>query len=123
RELAASRELDALRAQLGEAAQLSFAAVGRFEKKEIRTWDFGDLPETLSIERNGVRLIGYPALMDDGDSVSLALLDTREAADASTRAGVVRLMRLQLKDALSRFEKPPPEFVHAALQLKAAIPS
>ena len=123
RELATGRDLKALREKLGEAAQMSFAAVGHpFEKKGITSWNFGDLPETLSIERDGARLMGYPALVDDGTSVSLALLDTREAAAASTRAGVLRLMRLQLKDVLARFEKTPPEFIQTALQLKSIVP-
>ena len=124
RELAAGREIGALRAKLGEAAQMSFAAAGhRFEKKGIMRWDFGDLPETLAIERRGTRITGYPALVDDGDGVSLALLDTRDAADKATRAGVIRLMRRELKDALSRFEKPPQAFVQAALELKTVMPS
>ena len=51
------------------------------------------------------KVTGYPALVDDGDSVSLALLDTAEAAEASTRAGVVRLLGIALRDATSRYEK------------------
>jgi ATP-dependent helicase HrpA len=124
RELATGRDLQSLREQLGEAAQMSFAAVGHpFEKKGITSWDFGDLPETLSIERGGARLMGYPALIDDGTSVSLALLDTRGAADASTRAGVIRLIRLQLKDVLAQFERAPSAFVQTALQLKSIVPA
>ena len=73
-----------------------------------KRWDFGDLPETLTRERGGQRITGYPALVDDDDSVSLALLDTRAAAEASTRAGVVRLIRFALQDALGRFEKGGP---------------
>ena len=58
-ELAQGRDLARLRAQLGEAAQLSFAAAGpEFERRGIRSWDFGDLPETLTVERDGRRLIG-----------------------------------------------------------------
>ena len=104
-ELAAGRDLNELRAKLGEAAQLSFAAAGpAFEKKGLRAWDFGDLPPTLTMARNGARLTGYPALVDDETSVSLALFDTPETAEASTRAGVIRLLRLQQKDALARYE-------------------
>jgi len=124
RELAAGRDLKALRAQLGQAAQLSFAAAGpAYERKGLVAWDFGDLPETLTVERNGARLNGYPALVDEESSVALALFDTANAAALSTRAGVIRLMRLQLKDALKRFEKGGPGFAQAALQLKMAIPS
>ena len=123
-ELASGRDLKALRAQLGEAAQLSFAAAGpAFEKKGVRAWDFGDLPPTLVIVRGGARLTGYPALVDDGDSVSLALFDTRDAAEASTRAGVLRLIGFQQKDALRRFEKGAPGFAQAALQLRGVVPA
>jgi ATP-dependent RNA helicase HrpA len=121
-EQGAGRDLAALRARLGEAAQLSFAAAGpAFERKGLRTWDLGDLPETLSVVRHGQRLTGYPALVDDGDSVSLALLDTAASAAAASRAGVLRLLRIALKDALARFEKGAPGFAQAALQLRTAV--
>jgi ATP-dependent helicase HrpA len=124
KELAQSRDLAALRTQLGEAAQLSFAAAGpEFERSGIRSWDFGDLPETLTVERGGRRLTGYPALVVDGDSAALRLYDTRDGADAATRIAVVRLIRQQLKDALQRWEKNPPGFAAAALPLKTAIPT
>ena len=60
-ELASGRDLAALRAQLGEAAQLSFAAADpAFERKGLRQWDFGDLPPTLTFTRRGARITGYP---------------------------------------------------------------
>jgi len=121
-ELASGRDLVRLRAQLGDAAQLTFSAADpEFEKSGIVRWDFGDLPETLTIVRDGHRLTGYPALVEQADGVALRLLDTRAAADAATRGAVVRLMRLQLKDALRRWEKDPPGFLPAALQLKPSI--
>ena len=123
-ELATGRDLAALRAQLGEAAQMSFAASGPVQdKRGIRKWDFGDLPETLVVTRGAQRLTGYPALVDDGDSVSLAMRDTRDAAESSTRAGVLRLLRLNLKDATARFDKGGPGFAQAALQLKTTVPT
>jgi ATP-dependent helicase HrpA len=123
-ELASGRDVAALRAQLGDAAQLSFAAVDPgFERKGLKHWDVGDLPETLTFARRGQRITGYPALVDDGESVSLTLQDTAEAAQASTRAGVVRLMRIALRDVLSRYDKGGAGFAQAALQLKATIPT
>jgi ATP-dependent helicase HrpA len=123
-ELATGRDIAALRAQLGEAAQMSFAASGPVqEKRGIRKWDFGDLPETLVVTRGAQRLTGFPALIDDGDSVSLAMRDTRDAAEASTRAGVMRLLKLNLKDATARFDKGGPGFAQSALQLKTTVPT
>ena len=124
KELEQGRDLALLRAQLGEAAQLSFASAGpEFERAGIRSWDFGDLPETLTVERGGRRLTGYPALVVDGDSAALRLYDTREGAEAETRVAVVRLIRQQLKDALQRWEKNPPGFAASALALKTAVPT
>jgi ATP-dependent helicase HrpA len=122
RELGSDRDLPALKAKLGEAAQLTFSAAGpEFERTGIKTWDFGDLPESLVVEREGRTLTGYPALVDHGETVSLKLLDTRAAADASTRIALLRLLRRQFKDALQRLEKQPPGFAQAALMLKPAI--
>ncbi len=121
-ELASGRDLAALREQLGQAAQLSFAGVDpAFERTGIDRWDFGDLPELLHIERDGRRFTGYPALVDATASVSLVLLDTAAAAAEATRGGVLRLMRRELRDAIARFEKGGAGFAAAALQLKATI--
>ncbi len=123
-ELGCGRDLAALRVQLGEAAQLSFAQAGPpVERRGLRGWDFGDLPESLTRVNDGQRVTGYPALVDEGDSVSMALCDTRAVADASTRAGVVRLIGFALKDACTRLEKGAPGFSQAALQLKTTLPT
>jgi ATP-dependent helicase HrpA len=123
-ELASGRDLTALRGQLAQAARLSFAQAGEsIERRGIRAWDFGDLPEALTTVRGAHRVTGYPALVDDEVSVSLRLLDTRAAADAATRGGIVRLMRIALKDVLARYEKGPPGFTPPALQLKTVIPT
>lgn len=124
RELASGRDLAALRAELGEAAQLSLAgAKPALERRGLKSWDFGTLPETLATVRNGQRITGYPALVDDGDSISIVLLDTREAAEAAMRSGLVRLIRIALKDHVARYEKGGAGFNQAALQLKTTIAS
>ena len=121
-ELGEGRDLADLRRRLGEAAQMSFAAAGPgFERSHLRSWEFGELPESLTIARKGQRVTGYPALVDEGEDVALRLLDTRDAAEASTRAGVIRLIRFQLKDVLVRYEKGLPGFQPIALQLRATI--
>ena len=50
----------------------------------------------MTAVKGGRRVTGYPALVDDGDSVSLALQDTTAAALESTRAGGLHLMRIAL---------------------------
>jgi ATP-dependent helicase HrpA len=124
KEHATGRDLDVLRARLGDAAQLSFAATDpAFERKGLKSWDFGELPESLSLARHGNRVTGYPALVDSGDSAALVLLDTAGAAAEATRGGVLRLLHLALRDAIARYDKGGPGFAQAALQLKATIPT
>ncbi len=124
KELASGRDLAALRMQLSRAAQLSFAqAAPATTTQHARSWEFGDLPETLTHAVGGQQITGYPALADDGEAVSMTLRDTREAAEIATRGAVVRLIRFALLDLLRRYEKGAPGFAQAALQLKAAIPT
>jgi ATP-dependent helicase HrpA len=119
-ELASGRDLAALKAQLGQAAQLTFGRMDAgIERENIRAWDFGDLPEELSFTRNGRKLTGFPALVDEGESVAIRLFDVREAAQATMRAGVVRLLRLALKEQVRQLEKGLRGFEQSALQLRA----
>ena len=119
RELAGGRDLAVLKAQLGQAAQLTFAkAETGLERDNIRVWDCGDLPEQLAFTRNGRKLTGYPALVDQGDSVAIQLFDVKSAADAAMRLGVARLMRLALKEQMKQLQKNLRGFEQAAMQLR-----
>jgi ATP-dependent helicase HrpA len=120
RELAMGRDLAALKMQLGQAAQLTFAqAEPGIEKSGIKAWDFGELPATIAFTRTGRKLTGYPALADEGESVSIKLFDTAAAADASMRGGVVRLMSLALKEQMRQLDKNLPGLTQAALLLRS----
>lgn len=121
RELATGRDLAALKARLGQAAQLTFGQVDTgIERDNIRLWDFGDLPQEIAFTRGGRRLTGYPALVDEGECVAIRLFDVRQAADAAMRAGVARLLRLSLKEQMKQLEKNLRGFEQAALQLRGA---
>ncbi len=119
RELAGGRDLAALKAQLGQAAQLTFAKVETgLERDNIRVWDCGDLPEQLAFTHNGRKLTGYPALVDQRDSVAIRLFDVKSTADSAMRLGVTRLMRLALKEQMKQLEKNLRGFEQAAMQLR-----
>jgi ATP-dependent helicase HrpA len=71
------------------------------------TWSFGALPELLEIRVAGREVIGFPALHDDGDSVSLRPYDTPEEAARVHRRGLTRLFALNLKDQVRAIERLP----------------
>ncbi len=70
-------------------------------------WSFGDLPELLEVRVAGREVIGFPALHDDGDSVSLRPYDTPEEAARIHRRGLARLFALTLKDQVRAIERLP----------------
>ena len=119
RELAMGRDWNALKKQLGSAAQLTFRNTSPdIEKTGLKQWDFGDLPQTLSFERDGLRVTGYPALEDNIDAVSVKLFDTALEAEINHRLGVCRLMRFELKEQIKQLEKGLPNFNQYALSLR-----
>ncbi len=107
-ELAGGRDLAALRRQLGGAARITYgggAEDSEFERTGLVEWNFGDLPAQVKFKRGGRELTGYPALVDNGESVDLRLLDAADVAEAETRRGVVRLLRIALVAQFRQLDK------------------
>ena len=74
----------AFRAKLGEAAQLSFAAAPVHGSRSCAPGALATCRQSLTMVRDGPPLTGYPRWSTTSDSVSLALFDTPETAEAST---------------------------------------
>jgi ATP-dependent helicase HrpA len=68
------------------------------EQDGLTGWDFGVLPETVDLQRGGIRLIGFPAILDRGQSVAIRVLDSADNAQQATVAGLRRLVMLRLSD-------------------------
>jgi ATP-dependent helicase HrpA len=104
-EVAHGRDLAALQAAHGTQAQAQFAPESQWERSAIRAWDDLDLPLTVQFRRGKEQLEGYPALVDEGDSVRLTLFETADKAEQADRHGVVRLVRLALRDQVRALER------------------
>jgi len=78
-------------------------------------WTFGELPELMEIGRGGQQLIGFPALIDAGDAVTIEVFDEPDVAAAKHRAGLRRLFALHIKDALKYLEKNIPDLQKMAV--------
>ncbi|MEU6352199.1 ATP-dependent RNA helicase HrpA [Streptomyces sp. NPDC047072] len=104
RKLAEDKDLEALRLQLKPKARqaLSQAAAATasreggqsLERKGLTDWTIGSLTRVFETRRAGQPVKAYPALVDDGDTVSVRLFDTEaEQAEAmwkGTRRLIVR---------------------------------
>ncbi|MEA3276982.1 MAG: ATP-dependent RNA helicase HrpA [Pseudomonadota bacterium] len=98
REVAVADDFPRLKRQHGGKGQQVFAHIpsNEIERDGITRWDFGALPESLDLERAGIRLRGYPALVDEGVTVAIQVLDSEESAQVAMRAGLRRLFMLHL---------------------------
>jgi ATP-dependent helicase HrpA len=82
----------------GVAAVASAASI---ERSGLTSWTFGDLPEVLDTRVAGGVVRGYPAIVDDGKSVSVRVEATADAAAAASRDGVLRLVLLTVPSPMS----------------------
>lgn len=114
RVVGSNRDLSVLQAELADRARSSVArsiaspprrpgpgsgpqhvaAPASIEKHDLIAWTFGDLPEVLDTRVAGGVVRGYPAIVDQGKTVSVRVEATADAAAAATRAGVLRLVLL-----------------------------
>ncbi|MCF8150408.1 MAG: ATP-dependent RNA helicase HrpA [Burkholderiaceae bacterium] len=123
--LAISRNLAELRAeyrgrveQAYATAELKHEAV-EGEASGLTDWSFGALPELMEVKvgtgspcvpgkpLRGQVTVGFPALVDMGESVRLTAFDTEEKARAEHRRGLARLFALQLSAQVKAIEKLP----------------
>jgi ATP-dependent helicase HrpA len=75
------------------------------------SWSFGELPELMEITNGKQTMIGFPALIDAGDAVTIEVFDEPDVAAAKHRAGLRRLVALQIKDAIKYLEKNLPDIL------------
>ena len=71
-------------------------------------WTFGELPELMEVRKGGQTLVGYPALIDKGSRTSRSRSSTSPRSPPTRhRAGLRRLVALQLRDALKYAREEP----------------
>ncbi|WP_215315497.1 ATP-dependent RNA helicase HrpA [Polynucleobacter sp. MWH-UH2A] len=135
RQLELERNLARLRSEYGQTAREAFQAVTqeiagaelgidpmkvtntkeqapqrarKVEQGGYRTWEFGELPETLEIAKGNKTLFGYPALIDRGDYCDLEVFDDLLEARKQHAQGLRRLFALSNKDTLKALQKQLP---------------
>lgn len=124
-ELAAGRDLAALKQSLGQAAQMTFAqeSTSKHEQTGLTQWNFGELPLKIAFNRGQQQLTGYPALVDEGGSAAIRLFDTETTARDAHRGGVRRLLWLSLREQMQQLEKNLPNFNQIAMQARNVMPA
>ncbi len=116
--IATGRDLSQLRRRYasGETAPVQPLAASGLEQEGLTDWDFGELKESVQLERGGIKLTGFPALVDEGDSVALRVMDSRPNAERAMRAGLRRLFMLRLAKDMRYLKKNLPGLEKMRLQ-------
>ena len=129
RQLELDRNLVKLRAEFGGIARDAFQALAQegditakaqstqsdeakptieISQGGYRSWDFGELPETLEIKKGNKLLFGYPALVDRGESCDLEVFDDLQEAQKIHHQGLRKLFAIANKDTLKSLQKQLP---------------
>jgi ATP-dependent helicase HrpA len=117
--VATGRDLESLKRGLRQhespsEQQAWSQALLMWERYDVRSWSFGDLPEQIEVtDVAGAMLCAFPGLDLEGSAVHLKLFRNRAEAETATRAGYERLAELALhkefawiqRDLRSAFEK------------------
>jgi ATP-dependent helicase HrpA len=101
RVVAEGEDLDALREQVRPLlrAELS-SAVGGVDRRGMRAWEAGTIPRVVTLPGTGDAVRGYPALVDEGATVGVAVMESEAAQARSMRLGTRRLLTLTVPSPL-----------------------
>jgi ATP-dependent helicase HrpA len=93
--VAEGTELAALRERVRPRLRAELATAARgIETRGLTAWTIGELPKVVALPGTGQAVRGYPALVDEGDSVAVRVLETPGAQAAAMAAGTRRLLLL-----------------------------
>lgn len=67
-----------------------------YERSGIADWNFGDLPASVEIETQGVKMKGFPALVSEEGDIALRLFATEQAAQLEMPSGLRALYKKYL---------------------------
>lgn len=117
--LASGRNVILLQQQLGKTAEavLKASTTHPFERDQIYTWNFGDLPAEISLKTG----LSYPALIVDENACLLRLLNDKNTAEKHTRKGIIWLLQKDLETAINQISKPTATFTQIALKLRSLL--
>ena len=106
RQRAMGRDLAAIQRELSEEAKSVLQQEAAVDEGARYTgWTMGELPEIMEIERGGQTLVGYPALVDAGDAVTLQVFESPDKAREMHAAGVRRLVSVVFRERIRDLER------------------
>ncbi len=87
-----------------------------WERDGVTEWDVDEIPQSISLQRHGMKINAFPAYVDEGGSVALKLFESVEIAETAQCKGVMRLFMLANRDKLKYLEKNLPGIKESCLR-------
>ncbi|WP_035415851.1 ATP-dependent RNA helicase HrpA [Ferrimonas kyonanensis] len=115
--LAQGRDLHDLKHQLQGKVQTAIAKVADkgIESDGLTQWSFGRLPQSYQRTQGNYKVKAYPALVDSGESVAIKLFDDPQRAADTNRAGLRRLLLINVPNPVKYLQKSLPNKAKLAM--------
>ena len=125
-----ARDVEQLRQQIGvttattqEAFDPNWLQSQAWYKQNLKTFAIEALPKEVQVQVGGVLQTRYPSLVDNGESVDVALLDHPELATKQLQRGSGRLLSLALNRELRSQLRHLPDMQNATMRLQRRLPA
>ncbi len=115
--LGSGKNLAKLQEEFAKQVDESFAKFGtkEHEKAGLTRWPDQDVPEEKKLSQAGINVVAYPALISQGETVSIKMFDDKYTAQNEHRKGVICLLKLYLQKEMKYLQKNMPNLQKSLL--------
>ena len=118
KEIAFCKDLDKLKEQLKTQVQQALSSLTEkksisLEQDNLTDWNFGTLPHIYEAKQKNYVVKAYPTIIDNQNSVSIKLVDSKQEQQRLTKLGLRRLLILNIPS--------PIKYLHEKLPNKSKL--
>ena len=118
KEIAFGKDLDKLKEQLKTQVQQALSSLTEkksisLEQDNLTDWNFGTLPHIYEAKQKNYVVKAYPTIIDNQNSVSIKLVDSKQEQQRLTKLGLRRLLILNIPS--------PIRYLHEKLPNKSKL--
>lgn len=101
------RDLESLQSGHAQSSHVQFNQLpfSQFERDNLYSWDFDELPDTREINIDGLLVTVYPALLKDSAGIHLRVFDAKDKAHSENIKGVRALALINLQHNIKWIKK------------------
>ncbi|MFK7759383.1 MAG: ATP-dependent RNA helicase HrpA [Phycisphaerales bacterium] len=101
KEVASGRDLKVIKDEFRDQSHKAVdVAAGGFQREGLKDWDLDEFEKHIELEDHGHKVLAYPSMAIEGDSVSIRVRTSAWAAERETRAGQGYLLGMGFKKEL-----------------------